>query len=221
DLNKISNHVEYSRISDDNLENEIEDLVEENNKYYDTDSVLIKCSIIRQAINTGRFLSCKISDDHVLTVIEPISLNNNTLKCYCYLKNAERNLMVSNLSDLIIRNKPITIRLNGTLGVSKIKEVIKNAIEYNKIVRMKYTRSGWTDQRVDMETGEIILNITESEQSLRTICNIDYAINVLDEEHLVHYGMSDDNYITAFCNLRNEIRTFRVDRINEIEILNV
>ena len=86
---------------------------------------------------------------------------------------------------------------------------------------MKYTRSEWTSEHVNEETGEIIYNHTESEQSQRTISNIDYSVNVLDQEQIDHYGLDDENHITAHCHKRKKQRNFRIDRINELEILNI
>ena len=46
-------------------------------------------------------------------------------------------------------------------------------------------------------------------------------IHVLSEEHYNQYHLNSDDYITAFCHKREEQRTFRFDRINELEILNI
>jgi hypothetical protein len=86
---------------------------------------------------------------------------------------------------------------------------------------MKYTRISWDEKIVDEETGELILTHTEAEQSLRTISNINYAVNVLNKEHIAKYNLNAEDYISAFCHKKEELRTFNFDRINELEIRNI
>jgi hypothetical protein len=211
-------HKELKKISDSELEDEIEKQVNEKGINH---SVNLKEAIVKQAINTGKFISCKFSADSVYTILQPESFDGKTLNCYCYLKNRKRELGVKELTDLIIRDQPFLIRINGEIGVEEIKRVVNDAIQNKKLIRMKYTRSSWTEQIVDEETGEIILNHTEAEQSLRTISDVNYSINVLNEEHFAQYNLNSEDYITAFCHKREEQRTFRFDRINELEILNI
>ena len=85
---------------------------------------------------------------------------------------------------------------------------------------MKYTRSSWTNMLVDAESGELIQDRIEAEESVRTINDVQLAINVLAQEHISAYNLNA-NYITAYCNKREEQRTFRFDRIGEIEILDI
>ena len=85
---------------------------------------------------------------------------------------------------------------------------------------MKYTRASWNNYIADTETGELILDRIEAEESIRTITNVQLSINALAEEHIMAYNLNS-NYITAYCNKRNEQRTFRFDRIGEIEILDI
>ena len=69
-------------------------------------------------------------------------------------------------------------------------------------------------------TGELITDKVDAEESVRTISNVQLSVNVLDREHIEAYN-HDSNYITAYCNKREEKRTFRFDRIGEIEILDI
>lgn len=212
---------ELGKIPYNELEDKIEDQVNEVDEKYETNKSDFKSAVIQQALNTGKYISCKYSDDEVYTIIKPISLNEIELKAYCYVENVNRIFVITDLNDLIIRDRHFQVRINDQVGEDEIKKVVRIAIENNKMVRMKYTRSEWTSQDVNEETGEIILNHTESEQSQRTISNIEYSVNVLDQEQIDHYGLDDENYITAHCHKRKEQRTFRLDRINELEILNI
>jgi hypothetical protein len=211
-------HKELEAISKSSLEDKIESQVIEVEVKYTSS---LKEAIVKQAINTGKYISCKIASDRSYTILRPESFDGRTLKGYCYVENQNRQIGVNNIADLIIRDQPFLVRLNGEIGVAEIKRVVNDAIQNNKLIRMKYTRSTWTEQIVNEETGEIILNVTEAEESLRTISDVNYAINALDEEHFNRYNLNKDDYITAFCHKRHQQRTFKFQRINELEILNV
>lgn len=214
-------HKELEGIDESELEYQIEEQINETGVSIQKVANNLKAVIINQAINTGKYISCKHDEESVYTILRPISFNGQALSCYCYIKNTTRKLNIKHLTDLIIRDQPSLVRINGEIGVDEIKRVINEAIHNNKLVRMKYTRSSWSEYVVDEETGEMILNRTESEQSLRTISNVDYSINVLDDEHFNQYNLTEEDYITAYCHKREDQRTFRFDRINELEILNI
>lgn len=85
---------------------------------------------------------------------------------------------------------------------------------------MKYTRASWDNYVLDTASGELILDRIEAEESIRTIMNVQLSINALAEEQIMAYNLNS-NYITAYCNKHHEQRTFRLDRIGEIEILDL
>ncbi|MGD0340398.1 MAG: WYL domain-containing protein [Bacteroidales bacterium] len=214
-------HKEMERISESKIESEIENHVEESGISITQKQQNIKGAIIIQSINTGKYVSCKYGSDPVYTIIKPIVFNGDIITCDCYVKNVQRELDIKHLTDLVVRDQPFLVRLNGEIGVDEIKRVVRDAIRNRKLIRMKYTRTSWTQQKVDENTGEIILSQIDAEQSLRTISDINYSVDVLSQEHIAIYKLTEDGYITAFCHKRNELRTFRVDRINELEILNI
>jgi len=74
--------------------------------------------------------------------------------------------------------------------------------------------------KVNKETGEVIIEATEAEESVRTINNIPLSIDTLEQDHIDRYNL-DENYLTAYCNRREAQRTFRFDRISEIAILDL
>lgn len=216
----LDTHKELKAIAYSEQENEIENHVKENEPTYKR-TENINAVVVKQAINTGKYVSGKVKEDNTYTILQPKSLDGKILKCYCYLKNKEREIDIRDITDIIIRDQPFLVRINGAIGVDEIKRVVDDAIKNHKIVRMKYTRAAWLEQIVDEETGEVILNQIESEESVRTITNIDYSVNVLDPEHIEQYNLTSEGYITAYCHKREAKRTFRFDRINELEILNV
>jgi hypothetical protein len=213
-------HKEMNAIADSDLEKEIERHVNESDPIYNK-SERIKEVIVKQAINTGKYISGKIKEDATYTILRPELLDGKILTCFCYLKNKAREIDIRDLKDIIIRDQPFLVRINGAIGIDEIKRVVYDAIKNRKIVRMKYTRAAWPGLTYDKETGEIISNPIEAEESIRTITDINYSVNVLDQEHIEQYNLNAEDYITAYCHKREEQRTFRFDRINELEILNI
>ncbi len=64
----------------------------------------------------------------------------------------------------------------------------------------------------------IIYQNAENEISIRILINVNYSNKVLSAQKIQEYSI-DDNFITGFCCKRNEIRTFKIDRIIELSIL--
>lgn len=147
------------------------------------------------------------------TIIKPIQITAERLTAFCYVKNIDRVFELSRIKNALKKKSPFTLKATReVLGVEEVKSAVNTAIQYKKFIRIKYTRSAWTD----METGEI----TTAEESLRTIENVQLAINVLDQKHINQYNLNEE-HINAFCNKREKQVTFRFDRISEIEILDI
>jgi hypothetical protein len=180
---------------------------------------IAKLDKIYSAINSNKYLSCKIGNEK--TIIKPLRVSENELTAFCYVKNRERTFSIYELNNLEIKDSYYTLRVAGpTIGLDQITNAVNTAITYHKLIRMKYTRSSWTNMVVDEETGELLIDRIEAEESIRTINDVQLSINALAQEHIEAYNL-DSNYITAYCNKREEKRTFRFDRIGEIEILNL
>lgn len=178
-----------------------------------------KRDIVQAAIQNSKFLSFTYNGSRTIT--KPKNLNGSLFTAFCYVKNREREFSISDLQNPTIKQKPFTVEDTGpNLGLDSIKNIANTAIQYGKFIRMKYIRSAWTEMKVDKETGEVIIESTEAEESVRTINNIQLSIDVLDQDHIDKYNL-DENYITAYCNRREAKRTFRFDRISEIAILNL
>ncbi|MCD6401710.1 MAG: WYL domain-containing protein, partial [Anaerolineales bacterium] len=122
---------------------------------------------------------------------------------------------------IVIKNDPFILKEKSPdLGLETIRNILNLAIKNNRYVRIRYTRAAWTETIIDEYTGEIITNITDAEESVRTINDVHLSVDVLDDDHISRYNLNE-NYITAYCNRREAQRTFRFDRISEIEILNI
>lgn len=78
----------------------------------------------------------------------------------------------------------------------QIKNIIDQAIKYRKTLQIVYFKSD----------GQI---------SRRTISKIVYALDDMDTIKVNQYNL-DNDYIIGYCHLRNERRTFKIDRIIEV-----
>lgn len=216
------NSLNLSGLEETELGNRIEEQVEDDNfvpSEIKTEIPISKLDKIYSAINSNKFLSFTYNNEK--TVTKPINATESDLIAFCYVKNRERTFSIYQLNSLQIRENYHTLKVAGpTIGIERIKNAVNTAINYHKLIRMKYTRSAWSNMLVDTETGELIVNSIEAEESIRTINDIQLSVNVLAQEHIEHYNLNE-NYITAYCNKREEKRTFRFDRIGEIEILNL
>lgn len=178
-----------------------------------------KIESVYSAINSNKYLS--FGYDKEITIVKPLGISGDELLAFCYVKNRERSFLIKDISNLQIKTSYYTLRVSSpTIGLDQIKNAVRTAIDHQKYIRMKYTRSAWTNTRVDTETGELMIDKIEAEESTRTINNVQLSLDVLSQEHIDYYRL-DANYITAYCNRREEKRTFRFDRIGEIELLDL
>ena len=178
-----------------------------------------RLSQIMSAFQLQKFLSFSYGGRR--TIAKPVSKTTTHITAYCYLKNVERTFVINEMSGVNVKDNYFTVRVAGpTIGLSNISNAVNTAINYQKHIRMKYTRIAWSNILVDKDTGELILNKVDAEESVRTINDVQLSINALSSEHITAYRL-DSNYITAYCNKREEQRTFRFDRIGEIEILDI
>ena len=216
------NNDEINNIEETDIGNIIEDKVEDD-KFIPIVTLSTtsnaKLDKIYSAINSNKYLSFKFDKEN--TVVKPIKLAEDKLTAFCFVKNRERNFPIYNITELTLKDTYYTLRVAGpTIGLEQITNAVNTAIIYHKLIRMKYTRSSWTNMVVDRETGELMIDRIEAEESIRTINDVQLSINALAQEHIEAYNLNS-NYITAYCNKREEQRTFRFDRIGEIEILNI
>jgi hypothetical protein len=202
----------------DIIENKVEDDIFISSESQ-SNAPISKLEKIYTALNSRKFLSFTYENEK--SIAKPIQLNGKELVAYCYVKNKIKNFNISHIQDVQAKNEYYTLRLSGPLiGLEKISNAVNVAIEYKKLIRMKYTRAAWTNYIVNSETGELVIyDRTEAEESIRTISKIQLAINDNTSEDL--WFTPDENYITAYCHKREAERMFRFDRVGEIEILDL
>ncbi|MFT5253674.1 MAG: hypothetical protein ACI87N_002716 [Flavobacteriales bacterium] len=216
------NNDDFSTIDETEIGNKIEEKVQDD-RYIPFDTKTknsnTKLEKIHSAINSNKYLS--FTAENEATVVKPSRVSDNELIAFCYVKNQQRTFSIFTISNVVLKDTYYTLRIAGpAIGLDQITNAVNTAITYHKLIRMKYTRSSWSNMIVDEETGELLIDIIEAEESIRTINDVQLAINALAQEHIEAYNLNS-NYITAYCNKREEKRTFRFDRIGEIEILNI
>ncbi len=218
----VNNSITYLDINETELGKKIEEKVIDD-KIIIVPKVTKKANPIIEQINSSielnKYLSFKYIDNK--TIVNPIKVTETTLTAFCYVKNCERFFEIKNISDLKQKDKYYTLRVAGPLlGLDKITTIVNTAINYHRHIRMKYTRRTWNNMLVDVETGELLIDRIEAKESIRTINDVQLAITALTKEQIENYRLNK-NYITAYCNKREEQRTFKFDRIGEIEILDI
>jgi len=204
----------------DKIEEKVQDEIESHlNQPAKQISTNYKLEQIYSAINSNKYLSFKYQG--IQTITKPIKASDTELIAFCYIKNCQKIFYIYEMSNVILKDNYFTLRVAcPVIGLDSVTSVVNTAIDYQKHIRMKYTRASWTNMFVDPETGELLLDKIEAEESIRTINNVQLSINSLTKEHIELYRLNS-SYITAYCNKRDEQRTFRFDRIGEIEILDL
>ena len=132
-----------------------------------------------------------------------------------------KNYSLANIENVEIKDSYYTLKYyKDSDSIEEISKIINAAIGQKKSIRIVYTKPGQFYTNIDLETGEIIESISPSEESERTLSDIDLSINVLSDEHIESYRL-DENYVSGYCHTRNEVRTFKFNRIGKIEILDL
>ncbi len=192
-------------------EKEIEDNVIDDNPISIPKIVIppTKYNIINSAIKNNKYLSFYYHGSK--TIVKPLKIADLELLAFCYIKNAELKFSISDLTNIIEKDNYYTHKfISPNLGVQKVEEIMNIVIPNHIYVRMRYTRREWTNMLVNPDTGEFIIDKTESEESIRTVSNIQIDTN--------GWG---NNYIRTYCHKREEERIFKFDRISEIELLDI
>lgn len=207
-------------VEETDLGEAIEELVEDE---------IVSSSTIKQDFNnfqklfmassTGKYVSFLFNNEK--TIFKPTHVYDHETSGFCYVKNEVRSFPISEIENVEIKDNYYTLQIAGRyITVEQISIIVNTAIDYKKYIRMKYTRSGWRNLYVDIDTGELIEEKIKSEESIRTISNVQLSINALTSEHIENYRLNS-HYLTAYCHKREEQRTFKFDRIGEIEILDI
>jgi hypothetical protein len=174
--------------------------------------------ILQSAINAGKYVSFRFAGSR--TVVRPLEVAGTELRAFCYVKNRERTFDLHQTADPQLKNSYFTLKKNGKeVNLQQIATIVEKAITYDKFVRIHYTKSAYGAISVQ-ETPEGNRVVVEDLKSVRTINKVQHSLDVLEKEHIAAYRLNQ-NHITAYCHKREEKRTFRMDRINQLEILDL
>ncbi len=148
------------------------------------------------------------------TIIMPLQITSDTLIAYCYIKNMERVFKIIEIKDIVVKETAYSIEYSYyDDGIENIKEVLNKASSEKQFVCIKYQRPSKPDLQMNPSTGKRYYNgLKHGEVSIRTINDIKVSRNSYN---------TDNDYITAFCNNRNEERTFKIKRIKKVSVLNI
>jgi len=174
--------------------------------------------LIKKSIFLNQYLSFIYQGNPTIT--KPLKVAEFQMTAFCYVKNLERTFILSEISNLLLKSNYNTFKIDGpTIGFDRISNAINTSIKHNRFLRIKYTKAPWFRYKKDTQTGELILDKKESETSVRTIMNVQLLKDSEVAKDL--WFTPNERHITAYCNMREEDRMFRFDRISEIEILDI
>ena len=177
-----------------------------------------KIDFIKKLILSNQYLSFIYQGKSTIT--KPVKVTELQLTAFCYVKNIEMTFLLSEILNLLSKSNYNTLKIDGpTIGLDRISNVINISIKHNRFLRIKYTKAPWFRYKKDIETGELILDKSEAVTSVRTIMNVQLLKDSEVAKDL--WFTPNERHITAYCNMREEDRMFRFDRISEIEILDI
>ncbi|MFY8069002.1 MAG: hypothetical protein ACOVMG_02800 [Flavobacterium sp.] len=208
-------------VEETDLGETIEELVEDDTIKISNqaDSNSSKVSKLFMASALGKFSSFDYKGEKRL--IKPTYVYDHEVTGFCYVKNEVKTYSMVDIENVEIKDNYYLLQYyKNPNSIDEITKIISEAIEEKKHIRIVYTKPGNNYVNIDLETGEIIENITLPEETERTLSDIDLSINVLSPEHIESYRL-DQNYVSGYCHTRNEIRTFKFNRIGKIEILDI
>ena len=171
---------------------------------------------INSAIHLGKYLLLKIDNDK--KIVRPIKIVNGDLKAFCYVENKSISIPVASMTNVQIKDSYCLDR-RKTNTIDK-RELFKKIIANRYSARIVYTKPSWEGSGIKYNSGYYIDDSREEETNLRTISNVKMSVDILNADHISSYKI-DENYITGFCHKRNEQRTFHLDRIDDLEILDL
>ena len=167
---------------------------------------------IGMALDNKKLLSFKY--DNYVTIVKPQLIDQEWLKAKCFLRGIDCKFEIKKMLDLKLRDSLIlkTVREN-----MPSTEKIAYAAENRLLARINYDKEyPYYIHSHSMSSSYRL----DSMETVRTIGNIRKSIDTLGKDEIDYFNLNND-YITAFCFLRNERRTFKISRIRSVRILNV
>lgn len=143
-------------------------------------------------------------------LVKPWIVVGHRLKAYCYIENQNREFDLRQMQAVVVKEKPFVLELKGPVaGIERIRQAVRMALQYQRRVRICYTRAPWTGYLINEATGEVLLDETEAEESLRTLWWKDGALS------------EDEEVIEAYCSEEEGPVRFQYNRICGMAVLGV
>jgi hypothetical protein len=134
--------------------------------------------------------------------------------------------------ELIYKEKKSKILYNESIWENTLKEILtKEWVTQFLISQLKIFKTRNLDNPINYQKNKLIedaINLNKSilisymnydnELTERIVSEVNFSPNVLPEESLEQYNI-DFSYISGKCLLRNEMRTFKIERIKKIELI--
>ena len=182
----------------------------------------IKKQLVGEDYSNLDLLSTAIKDDKFLvflylnekTLIKPIEIIKDKILGYCFIKNINKEFEISELKNIVIKDSAYSIECSFyDDGLGNIKKILNQACNAKQLVCIRYQRPSKPDLQVNSLTGKRYFNgLKRGEVSIRTIGLI---------QNISNKNISQIEYITAFCNTKEEERTFKINRIKKVSVLNI
>ncbi|WP_375558627.1 helix-turn-helix transcriptional regulator [Bernardetia sp. OM2101] len=135
---------------------------------------------------------------------------------------SEANALIT-AEKLILKNKDSSFIKEYTEAINKVKSVLKNHTKdkVNLLSDRIQFRYNLQNDKTSNYLSALQLAITNN-----TLCKIEYStleknkITLRQIEPFAMYSTQENWLLIAFCRLRNEFRAFRLDKIQQLEVLN-
>jgi hypothetical protein len=182
----------------------------------------IKQQLVSEDYSNLDLIATTIKDDKFLvflylnekTLIKPIEIIKDKILGYCFIKNINKEFEISELKNIVIKDSAYSIEYSFyDDGLGNIKKILNQASNAKQLVCIRYQRPSKPDLQVNSLTGKRYFNgLKRGEVSIRTIGLI---------QNITNKNISQIEYITAFCNTKEEERTFKINRIKKVSVLNI
>lgn len=196
-------------IVDTELGEKVEELIKEESKsisFVDSFGTLSssKIGLFKRAKSAKAFLSFTYKGHQ--TIIRPDKITETELVGFCYFSNREKTFNIDSISDSAIKDKYYIQRHDNIFGgFERILIAVDLSIKYNKPARIKY-RSAKTSKDVPL--------------NYCTLTNIEFSDEASVRELMESGEISVINFKACYEGKGKKF-DFQVDRIEEIEILNL
>lgn len=135
---------------------------------------------------------------------------------------SEANALIT-AEQLIATNKDMSLVKEYTEAVNKVKAVLgfdtKNKTEF--LSQRIFSLQNWTQQRTSSHLTALQMALTNfrlAKLEYQAAEKVETTVRII-EPFSFYYSTQENWLVIAFCRLRKEFRTFRLDRIQSLDIL--